>query len=78
MNPDITFRSAVSDWLQLHKDYIKARTLHDYEQYKNQLLDFFGDKALQSIGKDELGSFQRWRSATLKGPGPESKFSTDA
>lgn len=74
MNADITFRAAVPIWFEMHTPLIKDRTLHDYDQYKNPLLDFFGDQALHEITIDELRSFQKWRSKRLKGPGPESKY----
>lgn len=69
------FSSASSDWLTAHTPYIKERTLRDYEQYRAALASYFGETPLSQIGTiDAVRAFQAWRSRTLPGDGPCSKY----
>lgn len=62
---ELTFSQAFSIWIEAHRPYIQDRTLRDYYQYGNALMDFFGPMQLKNINIGNVRGFQRWRSHVL-------------
>lgn len=59
---DLPFSSAFPAWIERHKPFIQSRTLSDYYQYGNALMDFFEATRMKDIGIGTIRSFQMWRS----------------
>jgi integrase len=78
---ELPFAEAFPLWFEAHKPYISPRTIHDYEQYGNALMAFFGPLQLKNIGIGQIRGFQMWRSKTHineSSGGLESKYQHSA
>lgn len=74
IKPEMSFSHVAPLWLESHKCYIKERTFRDYLQYVNALNEYFAAQPLESITIERVRGFQAWRSKTVCGDGPESKY----
>lgn len=64
---DLIFEAAFPAWIERHTPFIQPRTLRDYQQYGNALMDFFETTRMKDIGIGSIRGFQMWRSHVYAG-----------